>query len=154
MRDVSESLALGYAGKLPNPKELRRLCRFTPEEAAAACLVSPETYRRWERDRPSNRTAVRLLAILAGYVPWPGWEAWEVHRSLLFPPGYKTRGIGPGHIYSYPFERQLLSELRREVAALRARLEVALQGGSGAARGGDPQDQGQPLSRRQAWDRR
>ncbi len=115
MRDSDDSLYLGYLGNLTTLNDLQQLCGFSLHEAADACLVSPETFRRWRSDREPNPTAVRLLAILAGYVPWPGWQGWEVHRGLLFPPGYRRGGIGPGDIYAMPFERQLLAELKRQL---------------------------------------
>jgi transcriptional regulator with XRE-family HTH domain len=128
-RDSDDSLYLGWLGNLPSLPDLQQRAGFTLHEAAAALLVSPETYRRWRSDRKPNPTAVRLLAVLAGYVPWQGWQGWEVHRGLLFPPGYRRNGISAGDLYAWPFERQMLAELRRQLKALP--LETDPLGGRG-----------------------
>jgi transcriptional regulator with XRE-family HTH domain len=128
MTDPDDFLYLGYLGDLTTLRDLQLRCGFSLREAADACLVSPETFRRWRNDRKPNPTAVRLLAILAGYVPWSGWRGWEMHRGLLFPPGYRRGGIGPGDIYAMPFERQLLAELKRQH---RLSLKTGPSGGRG-----------------------
>ncbi|GAB4348053.1 MAG: hypothetical protein Kow006_08370 [Gammaproteobacteria bacterium] len=116
MSHSSEYLRAGYAGDLTTLRTLHLLAGFASnQEAAHACLVSPETYRRWRTDRRPNPTAIRLLAILGGYVPWRGWENWEVHGGLLFPPGYSRHGIAPGDILALPFLHQLLGEYRRQL---------------------------------------
>lgn len=112
---VSEILRDGYKGNLSTIRELQLICSLSVQEAAAACLVSPETFRRWRCDRRPNPTAVRLMAVLGGYVPWAGWEGWEMHSGLLFPPGYSRHGIGPGDIMALPLLYQLLDLRRCEV---------------------------------------
>lgn len=77
MSVASQFLRDGYAGDVTTLRTLQLLARLSTEDAARACLVSPETFRRWRSDRRPNPTAVRLLAVLGGYVPWPGWEGWE-----------------------------------------------------------------------------
>jgi transcriptional regulator with XRE-family HTH domain len=129
--DADDSLYLGWMGNLPSLQDLQQRAGLTLHEAADALLVSPETYRRWRADRKPNPTAVRLLAILAGYVPWSGWQGWEVHRGLLFPPGYRRNGIGPGDLYAWPFERQMLAELRRQ-AKLPSLQTISARGGPAA----------------------
>lgn len=116
----SRILAEAWLGDLTTLVELQLRCRLTDAKAAALCGVSPETYRRWRTDRPPNLAAVRLLAILAGYVPWPGWQDWEVHNGHLFPPGYTWHGITPGQILAIPFREQLVTEYQRQLTALRA----------------------------------
>ncbi|MEX2525907.1 MAG: hypothetical protein WD750_13175, partial [Gammaproteobacteria bacterium] len=64
----------GFQGNLPTPHQLQAIAGLTDAQAAAYCFASPETYRRWKRDRKPNPAALRLLAIRAGWVPWPGWE--------------------------------------------------------------------------------
>lgn len=122
-RDSSDLLALGYLGNLTTLRELQQLCGFSQVQAARACLVSPHTYRRWLRDRPANPTAVRLLSVLAGYLPWPGWEGWEMHNGHLFPPGYSRNGYLPGDIFAMHFERQMVGELRRQIRALETQVD-------------------------------
>lgn len=127
MSVASQILRDGYAGDVTTLRTLQLLARLSTEDAARACLVSPETFRRWRSDRRPNPTAVRLLAILGGYLPWAGWEHWEMHNGLLFPPGYSRRGIAPGDILALPFLLQLLDEYRRQTrrpmkSALRQRV--------------------------------
>jgi transcriptional regulator with XRE-family HTH domain len=118
-----ELLGEGFAANLTTVGALQQRAGLTAAEAAEALCVSPRTYRRWKAGDGVTPTAVRLLAILAGYVPWPGWEGWEVHRGVLFPPGYTKGGISPGEYFALFFYRQQASELRRKVAALEAELE-------------------------------
>jgi hypothetical protein len=65
---------------------------------------------------------VRLLAILAGFVPWDGWHGWELDNGLLFPPGYRRHGIAPGEFAALVFYRQQVSEQRRVIVAHEARI--------------------------------
>jgi hypothetical protein len=124
----SSILQEAYQGNLTTLPELQLRCRLTDVSAANLCHVSPETYRRWKRDRLPNPTAVRLMAILAGYVPWPGWDGWEVHNGYLFPPGYVDRGITPGQILATPFREQLLSLYQRQLTELRQSQGAAAPG--------------------------
>lgn len=126
----STILADAYQGNLTTLRELQLRLQVTEPQAAALCCVSPETYRRWIRDRTPNPTAVRLMAILAGYVPWPGWQDWEVHNGHLFPPGFTRYGLRPGHILAIPYQNQLVSLYQRQLRELRA--------GSGPARMAEP----------------
>ena len=89
-------------GDLPSLQELQERCRFTPHQAADFVGVSPETYRRWLSDRKPNLTAMRLLAIRAGCLPWPGWHDWEMRAGKLYPPGYR-QGVRPGEILAVPY---------------------------------------------------
>ena len=124
---VTAYLRDGYMGDLTTLRVLQMLAGLDTPEAARACRVSPETYRRWRTDRPANPTAVRLMAVLAGYVPWPGWEGWEVHGGRLYAPGYQRQGLGPGDLLSLPFLYQLIGEYRRQAqGADRARLDRVL----------------------------
>jgi hypothetical protein len=111
--DITEVLHQGYLGNLTTLRTLQLLCGYSIEEAAQATLVSPETFRRWRSDRKPNPAAVRLLAILAGYVPWHGWDGWEVHNKLLFPPGYSRYGLAPGEILALPYLHQALAAYRQ-----------------------------------------
>jgi len=119
MSGYSTLLAEAFQGNLTTLPELQLYCRYTDRQAARMCCVSAETYRRWRGDRTPNPTAIRLMAILAGYVPWPGWDGWEVHNGSLFPPGYRRHGINPGQILAIPFREQLVTEYQRQLTALR-----------------------------------
>lgn len=115
MRSVSELLADGWSGDLTTLPYLRLLTGLTKDEAARICAVSPETFRRWYTDRKPNAGAIRLLSVVAGYVPWRGWDGWEVHNGYLFPPGYSRGGLRPADILALPFMFQLLEEYRRQL---------------------------------------
>ena len=114
--------------------------------AARFCLVSAETFRRWRCDRTPNRTALRLLAIRAGYLPWPEWRGWELHGGCLFPPGISRGGFSPGDLLANPLWRQVVTSQAAELADLRARVALvhphyfgASEGLTGA--GGGPRTQ-------------
>ena len=119
MSFIGPLLADGYAGKLTTLRQLQLACGMDDQEAARFCLVSPETYRRWRTDRPPNPTAVRLLAIRAGYLPWPEWRGWEVHGGCLFPPGIGRGGFSPGALLAAPLWFQVAQAREAELAALR-----------------------------------
>jgi hypothetical protein len=55
-------------------------CRMTPGQLADYCMVSPETVRRWIRTKKPNPTALKLLAIKAGYLPWESCKDREMQR--------------------------------------------------------------------------
>jgi hypothetical protein len=77
---------------------------------------------------------LRLLAILAGYMPWDGWKGWEVDQGHLFPPGYNRNGIKPEEFFAVIYYRSLAREYQRQIEGLQAR--IALQDSvSQAARG-------------------
>ena len=120
----AELLAEGFAVNLTTLRALQQRAGFTTAEVAEALCVSTRTYRRWRQHGNPSPTAVRLLAILAGFVPWPGWDGWEVHRGSLFPPGYSKRGIAPGEFFALVFYRQLVSEQRRRIAALEGEVQA------------------------------
>jgi len=100
-------------GKMSSLKSLQRLIGFSNQEAADYCFVTLRTYRRWCTDQSPNPMAVRLLSVRAGYLPWDGWDQWEMHNGVLFPPGYARHGITPGQVMAIPFDRQLITEYRR-----------------------------------------
>ncbi|WP_200375316.1 hypothetical protein [Thiocystis violacea] len=124
----SELLAEGFAANPKTLRALQRACRFSDEQAAAACLVSLRTYRRWLSSGNPDPTALRLLAVLAGFVPWSGWDGWEVHNGYLFPPGYSRGGIPPAEFFALVFYRQQVTEYQRHNAQLRVELEAARHG--------------------------
>jgi len=119
MSSVSPLLAEGFAGDLPTLRWLQVACGMSWREAARFCLVSPETYRRWRSDRRPNPTAVRLLAVRAGYLPWPEWRGWEMHGGRLMPPGLRDGGYSPADLLANPLWRQLADVQARELEQLR-----------------------------------
>ena len=124
MRPEDEFLYRAFRGDLSTLPPLQQRCRFNDVEAARACLVTRETYQRWIRTGKPSPTAVKLLAVLAGYVPWDGWYGWEVHRGYLFPPGFTRHGVTPGHIQSMIFSLQLAETLKKTNRELKEELEA------------------------------
>lgn len=120
MAHITDLLEAGWLGDGNVLRLLQHLNRITDQQAADLCFVSEKTYQRWKRDRCPNPMAVRLLAIMAGYVPWDGWQAWEMHRGYLFPPGYSRHGLKPGDIMAVTFNKQLVTEYRRQLEDMRA----------------------------------
>jgi hypothetical protein len=117
-------LARGFAADPATLGALQITCRFTDDEAASACFVSVDVWRRWKTDGDPNPAAVRLLAILAGFVPWIGWDGWEVHNGYLFPPGYRRGGIPPHEFFALVFYRQQVTEYQRLNARLKSKLKA------------------------------
>ncbi len=121
---VREELEVGFLGKLTNPKDLQTIINIDNVEAAKACLVSPETYRRWLSDRKPNKTAIKLLCILAGRSPWPGWErfSYSPYDHKIYADDLKY-GFTPGDLYSMFYLRQGFEYLECENKKLRERVE-------------------------------
>ena len=124
---TSELLQQAWVGNLTTLRHFHIVTGLSPQQAASVCGVSSETYRHWRRDRTPNLAAVRLLAVIGGYLPWQGWEGWEMHNGFLFPPGYTRHGIRPGDILALPFTLQLLSEYRRRIESESSSLPVTGQ---------------------------
>lgn len=120
----SEIKQAALAGNLDVIRDVQLLCRFSNEQAAHYCGVSPQNYRRWRNDRTPTVAAVKLLAVRAGVFPWDDWLGWEVSRDRLFAPGMDRRGFRPGHVLALPYLHAQISELRLQIKELRAELDV------------------------------
>lgn len=103
------------------PALLKRLS-LSSTDAATAVGVHPRTLRGWIAEGKANPAALKLLAVLAGFVPWSGWAGWECEHGLLFPPGYSKNGIPPGEFFALVFYRQQVSEQRRVIVEREARI--------------------------------
>ena len=123
----SDFLQAGFMGDLTTLQMLQHRCRMTDAQAASFVGVSPHTYRRWRTDRTPSVAAVKLLAVMAGYVPWTKWDGWEVHGGLLFPPGYTRHGIGPGDMFAITFLRQQVQAQRERIEALESEIQMLRQ---------------------------
>lgn len=121
----AEVLSEGFAANPTTLRDLQARCGYSNLQAAEACGVSLRTYRRWRSEGNPAPGAVRLLAVLAGYVPWDGWQGWEVHQGYLFPPGFSRGGILPGEFHALVFLRQLVTAYRQDSQGLRAQLAEA-----------------------------
>jgi hypothetical protein len=125
-------LSEGFAANLTTLRALQQRLMLSNAETAAMLCVSERTYRRWLVSGQPDPTAVRLLAILAGYVPWEGWDGWEVHNGYLFPPGYTRGGIRPGEFFAVVFYRQQVAEYQRVNRKLTERVQALELASAGA----------------------
>ena len=125
MDEIDHLLIEGFQGNVTALRTLQLLCRFSTDDAAAFCLVSPETFRRWRTDRAPNPLACKLLSIRAGYLPWPEWRDWRMTNGLLIPPGWAGRGVSSGEVAALPYLHQLVSALQRQKAEAPAGVSVA-----------------------------
>lgn len=115
--DVNELLRAGYSGKLTSLRPLQVIAGLSADQVADALFLSRTSVYRLYKNPASNLGAMRLLSIIAGYVPWDGWRGWEVHSGYLFAPGYTRGGLLPGDIMALPFTYQLLDEYKRQLGA-------------------------------------
>jgi len=124
MFGITEILKNGFLGNLTRPRELTTLVPMSLEEAAELCFTSPDTFRRWCSDRKPRRCAMRLLAIYAGYVPWPGWTGFffNHHDGMLYHKDLKY-GFTPGDLANLHWLKQELRETKKELYELRTRLQ-------------------------------
>lgn len=125
MYDFSQVLERAYAGDLTAFNDIVYRCRLhNANRLAEYCMISPETARRWLRTGKPNKIALKLLAVNAGYLPWPGWKDWEMDNGYLFPPGFTKYGIKSGDIVAMPFNRQLLGEYKKMIIEKDTRIEA------------------------------
>ena len=116
MNEIEYLLREGFAGNVTTLRVMQLLSGLSLEDAARWCLVSPQTFRRWRTDRPANAMACKLLAIRAGYMPWPEWDGWHCRSGLLLPPNWTGRGLSAGEVMAIPFLHQLIAEHRSQDA--------------------------------------
>lgn len=107
--------------------ELRRRNRLSNAEAAEFLGVTLRTFYRWLH-HGGPEWAKLLLALRAGFIPWDGWQGWEMHKGYLIPPGFRSGGYCAGEILAMCYERQLYSCLRRENRQLKEALKLACLG--------------------------
>ena len=120
MPDILQTLHDAYDGKLTKLSYVQTVIGVDNKEAALLCCVSPHTYRRWKSDRQPNKCALRLLGVIAGYVPWAGWNGWFYnpfdqklyHQDLKY-------GFSPDELISSWYIRQAKEAYEREVLHLR-----------------------------------
>ncbi|MBI4006861.1 MAG: hypothetical protein HY356_09335 [Gammaproteobacteria bacterium] len=107
MSQIITLLEDGWSGKLPGLGYLQTVAGLDDEAAASVCGVATCTYQRWRTDRPAPLYAFRLLTIMAGYVPWAGWERWIYNRydHTLNAPDLKD-GFNPSQLGEFLFLRQ------------------------------------------------
>lgn len=88
------------------------------QHVAHALGVSAKTLDRWaERDR-APRPARLLLEVLAGFMPWPGFECCEVKRGAVYVHDLAD-GMTPAEIAAAYWQRQRADSLARELDAFK-----------------------------------
>lgn len=122
MHHISQTLQDAFETQNVSVKDLMQLARMDLDSTAQALHVSKESIRRWIRTGDPNPTAIKLLSILAGYVPWENWNGWEVHGGYLFAPGQTRRGVKPWHIEQVSFVVDYNLTLQKELEQLRNQL--------------------------------
>jgi hypothetical protein len=135
MTGIASILRDSWEGTLTKLGYIQTVAGISDEQAAGLCFVAPETYRRWRTDRKPNRCAVRLLGVVAGYVPWAGWEKWFYSQAdrKLYGPSLRE-GFTPSEVERIPWLRQTLEALERENRNLRERVQRLEQVASEASR--------------------
>lgn len=88
---------------------------YSVQEITRSLPVNRETARRWRRRRRVPAVpALALRACLEGDLGAisEAWEGWKIYQGVLYSP----EGIAwtCGELNAWQFERQELSELRRE----------------------------------------
>lgn len=100
-------------------RDLARQSNLPHDQLAAQLGIAPRTLRRYLDQDQAPAPVARLLAVLAGALPWPGAERWQYCRGRLFyredPDGIALDEL-PGVRYAL-LERDAL---RREVERMRA----------------------------------
>lgn len=99
---------------------------LSDEDSAEFCNVSLATYRRW-RKGDANLTGLRLMAIRAGFFPWPGWDRWFMLSGRLVSLDWQNFSMSPGELTAMPLRLQRLEEMTSELRSLREAYE-RLQG--------------------------
>jgi hypothetical protein len=90
-----------------------QLLAGVPSAALASLAgVSLRTVRRWRTRRRAPPAVMLLLEILAGRIPWPGFEGWTCAGGRLYPPGARD-GYSAAEIGHISLLRQLAREIGR-----------------------------------------
>jgi hypothetical protein len=91
-----------------------------PREHLAACLaVSPRTLDGYARGRPAPAAVRLVLEVLAGWMPWAGFERCTVAQGAIYV-DCLVDGVTPAELAVIHWTRQRADMLAREVARLKA----------------------------------
>jgi len=62
------------------------LAHTQKNKVARICGVDECTVRRWRANNDFPEYAARLIAVEAGYFPWPAFDGWQVIDDRLYSP--------------------------------------------------------------------
>jgi len=96
--------------------DIKILCLYRKNFVAETCGVTIGQVRRWLKSGNFPDYAQKLIALEAGYFPWPEFSGWQVANGLLFSPNLKY-GFAPGDIEAIHYLKKRLALLERENAA-------------------------------------
>lgn len=122
-------------------KDARPLAGLTDNQTASVLDVSAVTWWRYRQGKQRPPRAVcGFLYVLAGHLPWPGWQGSFVNRreQRLYIDEYRF-GLDLGDLRAYWWQVRELAVLRRENAALRQQVR---EGNTGEAPGPAAQRRG------------
>ena len=97
---------IGQAG------DIRVLAWTQKNTVARICGVRECTVRRWRATNQLPEYAARLIAIEAGYFPWPAFDGWQVVDDKLYSPGLRD-GFTANQIEKIPWILAQLEHLER-----------------------------------------
>lgn len=97
----------GWHDNLSSLFELQAIAGLTNEQAAALCGVTLRSYQRWKQTQRAPGYAYRLLAVMAGFLPWRGFENWYFcpHDGRLYRRDLRD-GFHPSELFEFLFSRQ------------------------------------------------
>ena len=86
------------------------LTHIPPEDLHQILDISPRQLRRWKNGQSRvPPTAFKLLVILGGYLPFPGWEGWRIWAEKLYEPEDDYHGYESKHIRAIHWMHQELA---------------------------------------------
>ncbi len=114
MQSVTQILREGFECQNGSLRPLMLLAGLSLSQTLDLLQISKVTFYRWERIQQPDPVASKLLSIYAGYLPWPAWRGWEMHRNRLFRPGQERHGLSTSEIenlvLAYQYRDLLIEE--------------------------------------------
>ena len=87
---------------------LHFIAGITRDEAARLCCVDPRTYRRWCQTGTFPAWVKKYFFIMAGKLPFPGWEGWQIAADgKLYSPDLRD-GFTAREIEKIPWMRDFM----------------------------------------------
>ena len=123
MDSVSQILRQGFKSENVTLKQLMLLAKMDRQQTVDFLQISLPTFHRWERSGHPDPTASKLMAIMAGYLPWANWSGWEIHGVHLFAPGQSSSGVTSPQIENMAIMFQHRDSLQEENQKLQEQLD-------------------------------